>query len=159
VIHVYSIVEGELISKALHHLGPTDEKLSLVDNALKTFILEKGKDYGLIIIFSDGAFKTSTDLDLLVEIQSKTDSVLLWNFFASNHGGGACDADINQAQQFLKNYVQNNDISLMNKLPLIQNIINKINNNHEASIIQTDGKYSNVDRNKFKGMTYSFMYF
>jgi hypothetical protein len=120
--------------------------------ALKKFILNDGKDCELIVIYSDGEFKSSKNLDLLVEFQKETTSVLIWNFFASNHGASVCDADINQAQTFLKNYVQNNDISLFNKLPLISNLIDQIKN-HESKLLElANTKYSSVQKEKFKGM-------
>jgi hypothetical protein len=51
-------------------------------------------------------------MDFLVELQRDTGIILIWNTFASNHGGGAADGDINQVQTFLKNYVQDNGTSL-----------------------------------------------
>ena len=51
-------------------------------------------------------------MDLLVELQRETGIILIWNTFASNHGGGAADADINDVQIYLKNYVQSNEVSL-----------------------------------------------
>lgn len=64
------------------------------------------------MIYSDGEFKNAFTMDLLVELQLETGITLIWNTFASNHGGGAADADINDIQIYLKNYVQNNDATL-----------------------------------------------
>ncbi len=51
-------------------------------------------------------------MDFLVELQRETGIILIWNTFAANHGGGAADADVNEIQMYLKNYVQNNEASL-----------------------------------------------
>lgn len=51
-------------------------------------------------------------MDFLVEQQKESGILLCWNFFASNHGGGAADADVNTAQLVLKNYVNNNNSTL-----------------------------------------------
>lgn len=79
--------------------------------ALKNY-LKQHLEYKLVLIYSDGEFKTTFTMDMLLELQRETGIILLWNFFASNHGGGAADADINEVQTYLKNYVQNNDTSL-----------------------------------------------
>ena len=63
-------------------------------------------------MYSDGEFKNAFTMDFLVELQRETGIILIWNTFASNHGGGAADADINDIQIYLKNYVQNNETTL-----------------------------------------------
>lgn len=109
-------------------------------------------------------------MDFLVELQRETGIILIWNTFASNHGGGAADADVNDVQMFLKNYVKNNDTSLKGNFVLLQipteimlimedksskikELINKIKN-HQAEGINSSisKKYSDVKLDKMKGI-------
>ena len=80
-------------------------------------------------------------MDFLLERSIETKKILIWNFFASNHGGSACDADANTAQMFLKNYVQNNSISLKDKETEIIALINKINRHVATQLSPEDKKY------------------
>lgn len=79
---------------------------------MKRFFKEHRKEFQLILIYSDGEFRTALTMDFLVEQQRETGILLCWNFFAANHGGGAADADVNTAQLVLKHYVQNNNVTL-----------------------------------------------
>lgn len=100
-----------LLSNAIHTLGETTEKRELLFDSLKTFFKAHLEDYQLILMYSDGEFRSALTMDFLVEQQRETGIMLCWNFFASNHGGGAADADVNTAQLFLKHHVQNNNVT------------------------------------------------
>jgi len=117
IIHVYTRDSSyDIDSKAIHSIGETTEKHSLLFQGLENFF-KSHTNFELCVIYSDGAFRTALNLDFLVELQRSYCLVIIWNYFASNHGGGAADADLNQAQSYLKKYVQNNNLSLKGIIP------------------------------------------
>jgi len=113
----------------------------------------KQKNLGFVIIYSDGEFKTTLILDFLVEQQREIGIILMWNFFASNHGGGAADADGNTARIVLKNYVNDNSRSLKDNLESILKLINSIKNHyaiHDTSIVGK--KYADLQLESMVGI-------
>lgn len=80
---------------------------------------------------------------------------LIWNFFAENHGGSACDADGNIARNFLKDYVLNEKTSLKNDNSKIISLINQIKN-QQGHNIPTNCKYEHIQQNLFQGTVFLY---
>jgi hypothetical protein len=76
---------------------------------------------------------------------------LIWNFFAENHGGSACDADGNIARSYLGHYVLNEKTSLKGDNSKIISLISEIKN-QTAYPVPKDIEYEHIQENLFQGI-------
>ena len=89
----------------------------------------------------------------LIFLENEFGCQLIWNFFAENHGGSACDADGNIARNFLKDYVLNEKTSLKNDNSKIITLINQIKN-QQGHNIPNNCKYDHIQQNLFQGIIF-----
>jgi hypothetical protein len=145
----------KLWSHAYHLIGEPEEreKMSFVVEQLKNrFAVYSKLKYDLVVVYSDGEFKTAMMMDFLVELQREYEIKIVYNFFASNHGGCVYDADGNTANIFLKNYVKNNSESLDNKTDLIVRLVGEIKNHEALKKSESRKSYSDLEVKKMEGI-------
>jgi hypothetical protein len=158
IFHVYQADNfGGLKSSVHHFVGEHDQKnnASFSIDGLKQFVkVEPLKSCDLIVFFSDGGpkhYKLGVIMDCVVEIEKETGKKIVWNFFASNHGGGAADGDGQTAQRQLAYHVKHNSEILNNMTDKIVSLINKIKS-HYATNAKDFRKYTDLSQHEMKGI-------
>jgi hypothetical protein len=158
IFHIYkSDHHGGLTSSVIHYVGEDDQKnnASFSIDGLKEVVHNDLLNYcDLIVFYSDGGpkhYKLGVIMDCMVEIEKEKGVKLVWNFFASNHGGGAADGDGQTAQRHLARYVKHNREILNNNTDKVVSLINQIKS-HYASSAKEFRKYTNVSEHEMKGI-------